>query len=69
MKVGKTINKIRKTLFLSVKQFSDIIEVTPQTIRNYESGKRIPRLEIAKKIMEFAKKNKMDVEASDFFYL
>jgi DNA-binding transcriptional regulator YiaG len=69
VKVGKTINKIRKTLFLSVKQFSDIIEVTPQTIRNYESGKRIPRLEIAKKIMEFAKKNKMDVEASDFFYL
>ena len=68
MKVGKTINKIRKTLFLSVKQFSDAIQVTPQTIRNYESGKRVPRLEIAKKIMDLAKKNKINVDASDFFY-
>ena len=64
--VAKTIKNIRRNLYLEVKDFAHIIGVTRQSVYYYESGQRIPKLKVIKKLLELAKKNGMDYSIEDF---
>lgn len=66
MSVGETIKKIRTNLYLEKIEFAELIGVTRTSVGYYESGKRMPKLQIIKKIRELAKKNGMDYSVEDF---
>jgi transcriptional regulator with XRE-family HTH domain len=52
MKLGSTIQKIRKSNSLSQEQFGEKYHVTRQSVSNWENGKSIPDLEMLVKISE-----------------
>ena len=51
-KISERIKKIRGDM--SQEKFADILEVTKAAVSNYETGERIPRDEVKKKIADFA---------------
>jgi predicted transcriptional regulator len=67
MKAAKAVKKVRLNMFLSVQQFATMLNVTPQTIRNYERELRDPKINIIERIVEIAKKNKIGITVNDFF--
>ncbi len=67
MKSSKVIKRIRLELLKSREEFASMVGVSVQSIGNYENSMRQPKLSIVKKLIDIAKKNKIDVMASDFF--
>lgn len=67
MKSAKAIKKIRQELFLRRDEFAQMLGISKQSISHYENGLRNPKLCIVKKMLGIAKKNKIKIEASDFF--
>lgn len=66
MSAAETVKRIRITLCLEQEKLAQKIQVTKQTVSNYETGKRKPKLSIIKKIMDLAKKNDIAVKVEDF---
>lgn len=67
MSAAETVKRIRITLCLEQEKLAREIKVTKQTVSNYETGKRKPKLSVIKKIMDLAKKNDISVKVEDFF--
>ena len=44
--ISKNIKYYRLMKFMSKKELADAVNVTPMAISNYESGKRIPEMDI-----------------------
>ena len=58
---SKNLKYYRLMKSLSKKELANKVEVTPMAISNYESGNRIPEMDIMKKIAEV-----LDVRIADF---
>lgn len=66
MSAADTIKKIRINLYLERWEFAELLNITTSAVGYYETGKRIPKLSIVKKIQELAKKNGMEFTVEDF---
>lgn len=62
--ISKNIKYYRLMKFMSKKELADAVNVTPMAISNYESGKRIPEMDILKRIA-----NVLGVRISDFLVI
>lgn len=65
MSVGDTIKRVRNTLLLEQHKFAELLEVTAQTISNYETGNRKPPLSILRKIKQIAEQHNIEVTVED----
>lgn len=66
MSAAKTIRKIRLALCLEQSEFADQIKTSKQAVWQYEKGVRRPRFPTIRKILELAKKHKINAEVEDF---
>lgn len=66
MSASKTIKDMRIKLCLEQQKFADLLGITRVAICNYESGRRIPKLAIIRKMRALAKENGMDIPVEDF---
>jgi transcriptional regulator with XRE-family HTH domain len=66
MSAADTIKKIRTNLYLERIEFAKIIGVTRASVGYYETGKKIPKLAVIKKIRDLAKNNGMNYTVEDF---
>lgn len=67
MKSAKAVKKIRLELFKSRAELATLLGISAQSIFHYETELREPKLHIVKKLLDIAKKNKINVTSSDFF--
>ena len=58
---GIKIKELRHNLFMTQAEFAKLMGVTEQTIRFWESDKKIPHLRNQKKIFELCKENGIEV--------
>lgn len=65
MHCAKTIKRIRMALYLQQSEFAEKLGLSLSAISNYEAGRRMPRLPIARKIKAYADKNGIIVEMED----
>lgn len=63
---AKLIKKIRLTAFMTQKQFAKEIGVDTLCITFYETGRRQPRLDKLKAIVDFAKQYGINLTFDDF---
>jgi len=62
MEFPKEIKRIRQRLFLTQKEFADIIGVAFSTVNRWESGRSKPNLKAMKSINTFCLDNKIPYE-------
>lgn len=58
---GVKIRELRHKLFMTQAEFAKLMGVTEQTIRFWESDKKIPHLRNQKKIFDLCKGNNIEV--------
>jgi DNA-binding helix-turn-helix protein len=63
MEFPKEIKRIRQRLFLTQKEFADIIGVAFSTVNRWESGRSKPNLKAMKSINTFCLDNNITYEA------
>ena len=63
----KEIKRIRDRLKLSQTAFAELIGVGQGAINNYENGRRLPKVTIAKKMLIVAKKNRIKTSLEDIY--
>ena len=61
------IKKLRLKLRMSIDSFAKMMNVTSMAIYYYESNRRIPRLEMAYKILDLAKKHSYPMTLDDIY--
>lgn len=66
MSAAKTIKQLRMGLYLEREEFAKLIGITKGAVFHYETGRRIPKLAIVKKMVDLAKQNGMDLSVNDF---
>lgn len=62
MTLGEKIKKVRAELRYSQSAFSNIISISQTALSSYELDQKQPTFETMKKIMRFAKQNKIKVD-------
>lgn len=67
MTSAHAVKSIRLTLGLNHEQFAELFGITASAISHYEAGRRVPRANLVKEILNLAKKHKIKVSAEDFF--
>lgn len=63
MEFPKEIKRIRQRLFLTQKEFADVIGVAFSTVNRWESGRSKPNLKAMKSINTFCLDNNITYEA------
>lgn len=66
MSAAETIKRVRMNLLLQQEAFAELLDLTKQSISNYETGKRKPKLSVIRKIKELAKEHGIEVSVDDF---
>ena len=61
MDYSNIIRKIRENMFLTQKEFADLIGVSFETVNRWENCKFNPSMKIKKRIHEFCQKNNIDL--------
>lgn len=66
MSAAETVKRIRFQLCLEQEAFAGKLGITKQSISNYETGKRKPKLSVVRDMMRLAKKHNIAVKVDDF---
>lgn len=61
MTMKEVIDKICKSMFLEQQELAKLLGISATSISLYRNGTRVPRLPVVRKILDFAKKNKVEV--------
>lgn len=67
MNIGDTIKRVRNEAKMTQVEFSKSLEISQTAVTEYERGIRTPSLKVAKKIIDFAKQNKIKLTLTDIF--
>lgn len=62
-----TIRQLRRDLLLTPTKFAAALGVSEASIFSWEAGRRAPRLDKVKAMIELAKKNGIKLKPNDFF--
>lgn len=62
MSVSEEIKNLRKKLRYSQDEFANLVGVSQTAVSQYELGQRQPSLSVVKKLIKFAKANKMKIK-------
>jgi DNA-binding XRE family transcriptional regulator len=65
--MANNVKDIRISLGMSRKEFGEALNLTQMCIGNYENNQRDPSITIAYKIIDLAKKNKIEISLEDLF--
>lgn len=65
MKIEKLFKEIKYVSDLTQSQIAEILEIKQASVSRIKTGKQIPRLSTAKKIVALAKKYKIKVKLED----
>lgn len=66
MNCAHAIKRLRQSLFMNQTDFASRLGVSFGSVCNWEMGRRNPRIEKVKIMLEMAKKNKIKVAIEDF---
>jgi len=61
MDYSRILKQIREKLFLTQQELADMLNVSFATINRWENDKNVPSMKGKKKIVELAKKVKLDI--------
>ena len=61
MDYSRILKQIREKLFLTQQELADMLDVSFATINRWENDKNVPSMKGKKKIVELAKKVKLDI--------
>ena len=62
MKYSEIIKNLRAKMLLTQTEFASILGVTFETVNRWENEKNEPSFKFKRKVVELAKKNKIEVE-------
>jgi len=67
MSSAQTVKKIRNNLCLDQEEFAQLLGITTSAVSNYETGRRFPRVDLIRKMIQLSNKNKLNFTLEDFF--